>query len=125
MKKILAILLAGMMTATVFAGCGGGGNTESGGSGSDTQSSSDDGGAEVKDANLVDVSVFGDEDNISLKVWAPDKAVSLVKEQIEAFKAAYPEKTFTKIEVVAQGEGDAGTQLMNDASTVTLRLSLP
>ncbi len=38
-------------------------------------------------------------------------------EQIEAFKAAYPEKTFTKIEVVAQGEGDAGTQLMNDAST--------
>ena len=42
MKKILAILLAGMMTATVFAGCGGGGNTESGGSGSDTQSSSDD-----------------------------------------------------------------------------------
>ena len=67
MKKILAILLAGMMTATVFAGCGGGGNTESGGSGSDTQSSSDDGGAEVKDANLVDVSVFGDEDNISLK----------------------------------------------------------
>ena len=117
MKKILAILLAGMMTATVFAGCGGGGNTESGGSGSDTQSSSDDGGAEVKDANLVDVSVFGDEDNISLKVWAPDKAVSLVKEQIEAFKAAYPEKTFTKIEVVAQGEGDAGTQLMNDAST--------
>ena len=117
MKKILAILLAGMMTATVFAGCGGGGNTESSGSGSDTQSSSDDGGAEVKDANLVDVSVFGDEDNISLKVWAPDKAVSLVKEQIEAFKAAYPEKTFTKIEVVAQGEGDAGTQLMNDAST--------
>ena len=87
MKKILAILLAGMMTATVFAGCGGG-NTESGGSGSDTQSR-----------------------------WAPDKAVSLVKEQIEAFKAAYPEKTFTKIEVVAQGEGDAGTQLMNDAST--------
>ena len=114
MKKILAILLAGMMTATVFAGCGGGGNTQS----SEAQSSgSDDGGAEVKDANLVDVSVFGDEDNISLKVWAPDKAVALVKEQIEAFKAAYPEKTFTKIEVVAQGEGDAGTQLMNDAST--------
>mgnify|MGYP002519807843 CR=1 FL=1 len=82
-----------------------------------TGGDADDGGAEVKDANLVDVSVLGDEDNISLKVWAPDKAVSLVKEQIEAFKAAYPEKTFTKIEVVAQGEGDAGTQLMNDAST--------
>ena len=97
MKKILAILLAGMMTATVFAGCGGGGNTESSGSGSDTQSSSDDGGAEVKDANLVDVSVFGDEDNISLKVWAPDKAVSLVKEQIEAFKAQFLTIDFAKL----------------------------
>lgn len=111
MKKILAILLAGMMAVTAFAGCGGQ-TTES------TDSGSGEGGdtsVEVKDS-IVDESVFGDEDNITLKVWAPDKAVALVKQQVEDFKAAYPGKTFTKIEVVAQGEGDAGTQLMNDAS---------
>lgn len=112
MKKILAILLAGMMAVTAFAGCTGQ-TTES----TDSGSGSDGGdtAVEVKDS-IVDESVFGDEDNITLKVWAPDKAVALVKQQVEDFKAAYPGKTFTKIEVVAQGEGDAGTQLMNDAS---------
>lgn len=122
MKKILAILLAGMMTATALAGCGGGDGSSSTDSSSKTDSSasSESGGGSaeegVKDANLVDPSLFGDEDNITLKVWAPDKAVALVKKQVEAFQAAYPDKTFTKIEVVAQGEGDAGTQLLNDAS---------
>ena len=124
MKKILAILLAGMMTATAFAGCGGGassssqGGSSSQGSGESSAASSDGGATDemTVDANTVDPSLFGDENNITLKVWAPDKAVSLVKEQVEAFKKAYPDKTFTKIEVVAQGEGDAGTQLLNDAS---------
>lgn len=114
MKKILAILLAGMMTATAFAGCNGGG-----GQGSDTPDSSDDGGdtgeISVKEGALVDESYFGDEDNISLKVWAPEKAVDLVKSQIETFKAAYPGKTFTNIEVVIQGEDSAATQILNDA----------
>ena len=109
MKKILAILLAGMMAVTAFAGCGEG-QSESSGSGS-----GGGGSIEVKD-DLVDESVFGDEDNISLKVWAPDKAVALVKQQVEEFKKAYPGKTFKKIEVVAQGEGDAVTQLLNDAN---------
>lgn len=111
MKKILAVLLAGMMAVTAFAGCQSGG-TESSGSGG-----SEGGGAsiEVKD-DTVDDSVFGKEDNITLKVWAPDKAVKLVQSQVEEFKKAYPNKTFTKIEVVAQGEGDAGTQILNDAN---------
>ena len=97
------------MAVTAFAGCGEG-QSESSGSGS-----GGGGSIEVKD-DLVDESVFGDEDNISLKVWAPDKAVALVKQQVEEFKKAYPGKTFTKIEVVAQGEGDAVTQLLNDAN---------
>ena len=119
MKKILAILLAGMMTVTAFAGCGGSKDGESSAAGVNDTSAADDGSEDdyTIDSNLVDVSAFGDEDNITLKVWAPDKAVSLVKEQIEAFKAAYPDKTFKSIEVVAQGEGDAGNQLKNDAET--------
>ena len=111
MKKILAVLLAGMMAVTAFAGCGGGGSTESSGG-------SESGGSniEVKEGDLVDDSVFGSEDNITLKVWAPDKAVKLVQQQVEDFKKAYPNKTFTKIEVVAQGENTAATQILNDAN---------
>ena len=118
MKKILAILLAGMMTVTAFAGCGGNGDGDTSAAGGNDSSTAEKTADDYTlDSNLVDVAAFGEEDNITLKVWAPDKAVSLVQEQIEAFKAAYPEKTFASIEVVAQGEGDAGNQLKNDAET--------
>ena len=115
-KQLLAMILAGMMTATAFAGCGGGGGTDQpsgdGGDGGDGGNST---ALEVKENAIVDESVFGDEDNITLKVWAPEKAVDLTKKQIEDFKAAYPGKTFTNIEVVIQGEDSAATQILNDA----------
>ena len=115
MKKILAILLAGMMTATALAGCGGG-SSSSTDSKSDASSGSGDASAEqVVDANTVDPSLFGDEDNITLKVWAPSQALELVKKQVEDFKAAYPSKTFN-IEVSAMAEAESGTQVLNDAS---------
>ena len=60
-------------------------------------------------------SYFGDENNATLKVWAPDATVDLVKSQVEDFKKAYPNKTFN-ITVVAQGEDDAATQILNDAT---------
>ena len=119
MKKILAILLAGMMTATAFAGCGGGETSSS-----NADSSASDSSATGVDGSKVDVSYFGEEDNIKLKVWAPDATVSLVKAQIEDFKALYPEKTFD-IEVVAQGENDAATQILNDASVAADVFSFP
>ena len=113
MKKVLAILLAGMMTATAFAGCGGGSTASKAEGGSDTASKSDDGGATI-DPSWPDASLFGDEDNITLKVWAPDKAVALVQKQVEEFKSHYSDKKFTSIEVVAQGENDAATLIVND-----------
>ena len=71
MKKILAILLAGMITATALAGCGGGnGGSSSTDSKSDASSgsgSTDASAEKVVDANTVDPELFGDEDNISLK----------------------------------------------------------
>ena len=123
MKKILAILMAGVLTATAFAGCGGGGessNTNSGSSNSGESSST----ATGVNSSTVDYAYFGDEDNIKLKVWAPDAAVNLVKQQIEDFKKAYSEKKFD-ITVVAQGESDAATQMLNDASAAADVFSFP
>ena len=123
MKKVLAILLAGMMTATAFAGCGGGSSSSTGSnadskteSKADDASKGDDGSkAEADmDPSWADESLFGGETDITLKVWAPDKAVSLTKEQVEAFKKHYSNIKFKSIEVVAQGESDAATQIMND-----------
>ena len=92
MKKVLAILLAGMMTATAFAGCGGGNASSNGGSSNGSGGS----GGSVS-GGKVDEKMFGDETNIELKVWAPDKGVSLAKEQIETFKKMYPNIKFKKI----------------------------
>ena len=120
MKRILAVLLAGMMTATAFAGCGGDTSSAASDNASDASSSTE---LQVKDS-IVDYSYFGDEDNVTLKVWAPDKAVNLVKQQVEDFKKAYSEKTFN-IDVVAQGESDAATQILNDASVAADVFSFP
>lgn len=103
MKKIFAVLLASMMAATALVGCGGSGESK-------TESKTESTGEASAASND-----FGDEDNISLKVWAPDKAVSKFEQQCEAFKALYPEKKID-ITVVAQGENDAATNLLNDAS---------
>ncbi len=91
MKKILAILLAGVLTATAFAGCGGGNNSKGG------------------------ASPFGDEKDVTLKVWAPDAAVELTKSQVEAFKEKYKDSGVNfNIEVVAQGENEAATLIVTD-----------
>lgn len=124
MKKILAILMAGVLTATAFAGCGGGGESSNTNSGSSSNSGESSSTATGVNASTVDYAYFGDEDNVKLKVWAPDAAVNLVKKQIEDFKKAYSEKKFD-ITVVAQGESDAATQMLNDASAAADVFSFP
>lgn len=110
MKKIIAILLAGMMTATALVGCGGSGES----SGTNSGDSSTGSAANTSAKNgIADVADFGDEDNITLKVWAPDAAVEITKQQCEAFKKMYPDKKIT-INIVAQGESTAATQAQTD-----------
>ena len=99
MKKILAILLAGVLTATAFAGCGGGDNKDSGDKSGGSSSGSE----------------FGDEKDVTLKVWAPDAAVELTTKQVAAFKEKYKDSGVKfNIEVVAQGENEAATQIVTD-----------
>lgn len=96
MKKILALLLAVMMLASVLAAC-----TPKNDDNTNTQGGGNDGDP------------FYGEDNISLLVWAPDNAVSLTKQLCDDFIAQYPDKTIT-IDVQAQGEADAAAQVLND-----------
>lgn len=120
MKKVLAILLAGMMTASALAGCTGSDNSSSGGG-----QESGSGSTSKVEGGKVDESMFGDEKDISLKVWAPEKGVTLAKKQVEAFKKMYPGVSFKSIEVVAQGENDAATQIVNDPNKAADVFSFP
>jgi len=105
MKKIIALLMAVMMLGTVAVGCTGNGETPNT---NDTTAA----GNETTGFN-VPAADFGEEKDATIKVWGPDAYVSLLKEQCDAFKALYPEQNIT-IEVVAQGEDTAATQMLSD-----------
>lgn len=103
-KRITAVLLAAMMLATVFTGCGGNSSSTASGSNSNTSSNSDP--------------LYG-EDNVKLKVWAPDKAKDLTQTLCDNFSKEMKDKynKTVKVEVVVQGESDAATNLRNDSTT--------
>ena len=105
MKKLIALLLAVLMLASILVACGGGssdsGKTDNGGS--DTPAGND----------TVDDPFYG-EDDIKLLVWAADKAVDVTKTLCNDFIAKYPDKKIS-IEVQVQGEGDAAANILNDA----------
>ena len=97
MKKFLALLLAVLMIGSVLVACGESGNN--GGSGSGGSGDSGD--------------PFYGEDNISLRVWAPDLAIDFTKEVCNDFIAKYPNKKIN-IEVEVQSESNSATMVLND-----------
>jgi arabinogalactan oligomer/maltooligosaccharide transport system substrate-binding protein len=54
------------------------------------------------------------ENGAKLKLWGPNKAVDVLKKEAKAFEEANADKNVS-VEVVAQEENDAGTQVLNDA----------
>lgn len=109
MKKVIALLMAVMMLGTVAAGCG---DSETGGNTETTGAAQGETTAVSTDFNVT-ADAFGDEKDATIKVWGPDAYVSLLKEQCDAFKAKFPEQNIS-IEVVAQGEDTAATQMLSD-----------
>ena len=70
--------------------------------------------AVTTDGDFLSESVFGDESNIELKVWVPDKQVSLTKQQIAEFQSHYSYTSFKSITVSAVGEADAPAMITAD-----------
>lgn len=97
MKKLLALLLAVLMVASLLVACGG-----------DKKADNSSGSGTAADGDP-----FHGEDNIKLLVWAADKAIDVTKELCDEFKAKYPDKKID-ITVQVQGEGDAAAQVLND-----------
>lgn len=103
-KRILSLVLAAAMMAVVFVGC----------SKSEDKTSSTGGAAKT-----VEV-----EKNAKLKLWGPAASLSILKEQAKAFEKKYADKN-VKIEVVAQEESDAGTQVLNDSEAAADVFAFP
>lgn len=103
-KRILSLVLAAAMMAVVFVGCNKAEDTSS-----KTSSA----------AKTVDV-----EKNAKLKLWGSAASLSILKEQAKAFEKKYADKN-VKIEVVAQEENDAGTQVLSDSEAAADVFSFP
>ncbi len=106
MKKILAIVLAVLMMASVLAACNGnGGNGGGNANGGNSTKDSTGGGKTTASLEI--------EDGAKLLVWSADKAVDLTKKLCDDFVAANSDKNIT-IEVQVQGEDAAATQVLKD-----------
>ncbi len=110
-KRFCAIALAALMAASVFAGCG----SEESGTASSTGTASS-GDAVGTTSVTVEDPLYGEGENgtINLKVWGPEAAQDLLKEQCAAFSEQMKEYGDIQIEVVPQSESDAGTQVLTD-----------
>ena len=103
-KRILSLVLAAAMMAVVFVGCG---------------KSEDKTSSTSSAVKTVEV-----EKNAKLKLWGPAASLSILKEQAKAFEKKYADKN-VKIEVVAQEESDAGTQVLNDSEAAADVFAFP
>jgi len=115
-KRFCAIALAAMMAASALTACGGG--TASTPTPADTTPTTSDAGTgnDTTSAAATDAIDLGGEDNVTLKVWGPDAAQTILKKQCDDFIAAVGDQASVTIEVVPMGEDVAATQALTDAS---------
>lgn len=120
-KRFCAIALAAMMAVTAFAGCGSDDSGSSGNGGSGTTTGTSGGSTATGDSAAADVEdpLYGEGENgtINLKVWGPDAAQDILKEQCAAFSEKMKDYGDIQIEVVPQGEADSATQVLTDSTT--------
>ncbi len=109
LKKILALVLAAVMTLALAA-CGGG-NTPSNDSSTPSQSGNNDADAPASGSDSS-----GSGETISLALWGGEEDQDLLAGRVEAFKAAYPDQTFD-IRVGVESESTAKDTILTDIET--------
>lgn len=122
-RKILALLMAVLMLVGCMAACGGD-TTETP---AETTGAVDatEGTVATGDAwSAEKIAQYGEAikaeaagQTVTLKVWAPELAQDVFKEQTAAFVELFKDYADIKIEVAVQGENDAAAAVLNDAKS--------
>lgn len=134
-RKILALLLAVLMTIGCLAACTGNGGeqTDPAGSQTETQGTVDnDAAAAAANAFNADfISEWGQfvADNegteINLRIWAPSLAQDVVKAEAAKFAEMFKDYFTANITVEIQEEGDTASQVINDPKKAADVYSFP
>ena len=117
-KRFVSLILSGVLTAALLAGCGGSGGTGTegtGGSGTEETAQQDTEQKESPDQATEETPpLSGPSEANEIKVWVADNVVAFTTEQIENFRQQYPEFADFTIIVEPVGEADAATNMITD-----------
>ncbi len=128
-RKILALLMAVLMLIGCMAACGGKSDDTKTDTNAGQTASGDEvnnGGAAVTGNSWTDemIAEYGEAikmeangETINLKLWGPEAAQDVLKAQAAAFCDLFKDYATIVIDVKVQGENDAATAVLNDASS--------
>ena len=120
-KKLVSIILSGVLAAALLAGCGDSGSTgaETTGTGSTevetseaTESTEPKGSPDQATEETTPLS--GPSEANQIKVWVADNVVDFTNAQMETFRQLYPEFADFTVIIEPVGEADAATNMLTD-----------
>lgn len=120
-SKVLALVLAVIMAIGCLAACTGGGNTNPTGTASSTGDEQSPTTPAVESWSDAQIAEMGEAikaeaagKTITLKVWGPEKAQDILKDETAAFAEIFKDYAKIEFEIAVQGEGDAAGNVIND-----------
>ena len=136
-KKVLSVVLAAAMSASLLVGCGGGSSEQAGGNAADasaetkTEETTDEAAnedseetAEETTEETTDEAAEGEEERIvktvgdgsdgEIKVWVADAVVDFTAKEAEKFLADNADFAGYKVTIESVGEGDAAGNMITD-----------
>ena len=112
-KKVIASLVAGVMTASVLAGCGSGSAAPAASTPAAEEKAEEAveeaPAAEEAAAPEINADATGD-----IKIWVADNVVEFTNDRVAAFQADHPEFAGFNVTVEPVGEGDAAGNMITD-----------
>ncbi|MBR4530583.1 MAG: extracellular solute-binding protein [Lachnospiraceae bacterium] len=122
-KKLLTMVLAGAMTASLLAGCGGTSPAAETAPAPAAETPAPEAKAEAPAAEApaaeepaADAASDVDYGSGEIKIWVADNVVDFTKEKAEGFIKDHPEFGGYTILVEATGEGDAASKMITDVT---------
>ncbi len=117
-KKIVSVLLAGVLASALLAGCGSSSSTQTTETAESTETAEDTAADTAEDASVEESEAEAEPVELDysgeVKVWVADNAVDFTNEQIQKFVEANPGVSGATFTVEAVGEGDAASNMITD-----------
>jgi len=107
-KRILSLLLSGVVMASMIAGCGAG-----------------QPGDEIETNNIIEEQASQETGPVKLKVWAEENNFEMLNKMVESFKQKYNGQADFEFELIVQGDGTAKDTALADIHNMADVITMP